>query len=221
MATINILIVDDHQMIRDGIKASLGDVPDIRVVSEAVNQEGAFRALKKYPEINVVVMDISLGGEVNGIEMTRRTLEHYPDLKILALSMHDEKAYILKMLEAGALGYVLKDTGMNELVDALHKVVKGEPYFSQGATVSMMHDFIKHKGLKIKTKGGFTEELTRREREVLVLIADEYTNTEIAETLYLSPRTVDTHRRNLILKLKVKNTAGLVRHAIKHGLVKA
>lgn len=221
MATINILIVDDHQMIRDGIKASLANVPDIRVVSEAVNQEDAFRELKKYPEVNVVVMDISLGGEVNGIEMTRRTLEHYPDLKILALSMHDEKAYILKMLEAGALGYVLKDTGMNELVDALHKVAKGESYFSQGVTVSMMHDFIKNKGLKIKTKGGFTEELTRREREVLVLIADEYTNTEIAEALYLSPRTVDTHRRNLILKLKVKNTAGLVRHAIKHGLVKA
>jgi DNA-binding NarL/FixJ family response regulator len=219
--TTDILIVDDHQMIRDGIKASLAMVSDIRVVSEADTPANVFQKLKQHPNVEVVVMDISLGSEENGIALTQSILKQYPDVKILGLSMHDEKAYILKMLEAGALGYVLKDTGMDELVDAIHKVARGESYFSQGAAAAMMQDFIKQKGLKVKTKGGFTEELTRREREVLVLIANEYTNSEIADTLFLSPRTVDTHRRNLILKLKVKNTAGLVRFAIKNGLVSA
>jgi DNA-binding NarL/FixJ family response regulator len=218
MENINILIVDDHQMIRDGIKASLVDVSNISVVAEAENGESALRMLAEYPEIDVVVMDISLGDDLSGINVTQQILAQYPDKKILALSMHDEKSYITKMLDAGVLGYVLKDKGMDELVDAICAVARGENYFSQGVTVAVLQELIKNRS-RSKKSSHFTEQLTRREQEVLVLIANEYSNAEIAERLFISLRTVDTHRRNLILKLKVKNTAGLVRYAIKHSLI--
>lgn len=215
---IKILIVDDHQMVRDGIKAALAEVGNMQVVAEAVDEASALQMLAQHPGIDVVVMDISLGGRHSGIDVTRELLKQHPDKRILALSMHDEKSYIVKMLEAGVLGYVLKDTGMDELVDAITAVAHGETYFSQGVTAAMVQNFIQHKNIKQKHKS-LSEELTGREQEVLVLIANEYSNAEIAEKLFISIRTVDTHRRNLILKLKVKNTAGLVRYAIKQSLV--
>ncbi|MEQ9442993.1 MAG: response regulator transcription factor [Cyclobacteriaceae bacterium] len=218
MQLIDILIVDDHQMIRDGIKASLSDEPGIRVVAEAATSIEAIQKLSQSP-VSVVVMDISLGEKEDGIQTTRQIVQQYPKVHVLALSMHDEEAHITNMLQAGAIGYLLKDTGMDELVEAIKTVASGESYFCKKVSSTMMHRFMKHKKTTSQLHGIHPDQLTKREREILKLIAEEYTNPEIAEKLYISPRTVDTHRRNLILKLNVKNTAGLVRYAIKHELI--
>jgi DNA-binding NarL/FixJ family response regulator len=219
MPPIDILVVDDHQMIRDGIRASLSDVTTIRIVAEAANGNEALEQLARHPKVQLVVMDINLGNGEDGIATTRHIVQQFPQVYVLALSMHDEEARITSMLQAGAAGYLLKDTGMDELVTAIHTVAQGESYFCQRVSATMMQRFMTHQATQHKSKVTLPEQLTRREREVLQLIAEENTNPEIAEKLFISPRTVDTHRRNLILKLNVKNTAGLVRYAIKHELV--
>lgn len=219
MNVIDILIVDDHWMIREGIRASLAEVSDIRIVDEASCQEEALAKLAQHPGVRVAVMDISLGNGEDGIDTTRQVTEQYPKVHVLALTMHDEEAHITNMLQAGAVGYLLKDTGMDELVTAIRTVAQGESYFSQEVSATMMNRFMAHQKAKQESTSVLPERLTRREREVLQLIAEEHTNPEIAEKLFISPRTVDTHRRNLILKLNAKNTAGLVRYAIKYELV--
>nr|WKN34599.1 response regulator transcription factor [Tunicatimonas sp. TK19036] len=221
MHVIDILVVDDHQMIREGIKASLQDIPDIQVVAEAANNKDALQKLRECPEVSVVVMDISLGeGEKeDGTETTRAIVQQFPHVQVLALSMHDEEAHITSMLQAGAIGYLLKDTDMDELVAAIRAVGNGESYFCRRVSNTMMNRFMQGKKKAVQGNHACPEQLTKREREILKLIAEENTNPEIAEKLFISTRTVDTHRRNLILKLNVKNTAGLVRYAIKHELV--
>lgn len=216
---INLLIVDDHPMIRDGIRASLAEAADICVTSEAANHQEAVAKLEQHPEVRVVVMDISLGNGEDGISLTRQITEQYPSVRVLALTMHDEAAHITNMLKAGAVGYLLKDTGMDELLVAIKTVARGESYFSKDVSATMMKRFMTSSKDKPKGACVLPEQLTRREREVLQLIAEEHTNPEIAEKLFISTRTVDTHRRNLILKLNAKNTAGLVRYAIKYELV--
>ena len=218
-APIDLLVVDDHRMIRDGIRASLSSVAHLRVADEAADGEEALTKLAQHPEVRVVVMDISLGGREDGVAVTRRMTEQFPAVRVLALTMHDEEAHITSMLQAGAAGYLLKATGMSELVTAIETVAQGESYFSQEVSATMMRRFMKHQASQNPSAISSPEQLTRREREVLVLIAEGYTNPEIAEKLFISPRTVDTHRRNLILKLDAKNTAGLVRYAIKYELV--
>ncbi|MGB3779715.1 MAG: response regulator transcription factor [Tunicatimonas sp.] len=219
MNVIDILIVDDHRMIREGIRVSLADVPDLRVVDEAANSVEALAKLAQYPDVRVVVMDISLGQGEDGIATTRQVVQQFPRVRVLALTMHDEEAHITNMLQAGAVGYLLKDTGMDELVTAIRTVAQGESYFSRDVSATMMNRFMTNKQTKKEDGHVLPEALTRREREILQLIAEENTNPEIAEKLFISPRTVDTHRRNLILKLQAKNTAGLVRYAIKYELV--
>ncbi|MGB3781266.1 MAG: response regulator transcription factor [Tunicatimonas sp.] len=219
MTVINILIVDDHRMVREGIRASLAELPDIQIVDEAANSAETLAKLAQYPDVRVVVMDITLGNGEDGIAITRQVVQQFPQVRVLALTMHDEEAHITNMLQAGAVGYLLKDTGMDELVTAIRTVAQGESYFSQEVSKSMMNRLMTNKQAKKKDGHVLPEALTRREREILQLIAEEYTNPEIAEKLFISPRTVDTHRRNLILKLNAKNTAGLVRYAIKFDLV--
>ncbi|MGD1889255.1 MAG: response regulator [Cyclobacteriaceae bacterium] len=218
MSSIDILIVDDHQMIREGIQASLSDTPDIRIVGEAGTGDEALEKLAAHPSVKVVVMDISLGDGQDSTDITQKLLKQFPQIQVLVLTMHDEEAHITTMLQAGATGYLLKDTGMDELVTAIRTVSSGDTYFCKRVADTMMEKFmLKKKSVKV---GGIpVEQLTKREREILQLIAEEFTNQEIAEKLFISPRTVDTHRRNLILKLNVKNTAGLVRYAIKQNLI--
>ena len=216
---IDILIVDDHRLIRDGIRASLAEEADMCVVEEATDHREAIAKLTEHPDIQVVIMDISLRNGEDGISTTQQITEQYPNVRVLALTMHDEEAHITNMLRAGAVGYLLKDTGMGELVVAIRTVAQGESYFSKDVSATMMKRFMTNKPVKPANGSVPPEQLTRREQEILQLIAEEYTNPEIAEKLFISPRTVDTHRRNLILKLNAKNTAGLVRYAIKHELV--
>ena len=155
---------------------------------------------------------------VNGIEATSLIHEKKPDVKVLSFSMYDEHRYINKMLQAGANGYILKNTGKVELISAIYKLMSGENYFSQDVASVMVSPYQKHEEDYID-KPVIEIALTKREEQVLRLICREYTNAEIGDKLVISARTVDTHRRNLLQKLEVKNTAGLVRYAMQTGLL--
>ena len=208
------MIADDHRVFREGIVSILENTGEIRVIAQAQDGKEVMEKLRKArPEL--ILMDISMG-EAGGIETTRLVREQYPEIKVLVLSMHSESSYIVRMLEAGASGYLLKDAGSAELINAIKAVAEGHTYFSSQVSATLVDQLVKGKKPPERKAG---VPLTRREIEVLRLIAEEYSNPEIADKLFISIRTVDTHRRNLLEKLGVKNTAGLVKYAIKHGLV--
>jgi DNA-binding NarL/FixJ family response regulator len=165
---------------------------------------------------DVILLDISLG-DGNGIEVTKVLRQKYPDLRVLVVSMHAESTYVLKMLEIGASGYILKDAGKNEMINAVRAVAAGDSYFSQQVS-SIMVAYLQRKSVP-PSRQKQDVLLTRREIEVLKLIAAENSNQEIADKLFISTRTVDTHRRNLLEKLRLKNTAGLVKYAMQHGFM--
>ena len=173
--------------------------------------------------VDIILMDIRMR-KMNGVETTKKVLEEFPQSRIIALTMFNEDKYIEEMLKAGAYGYILKESGKPEVINAIRTVEQNESYFSDEVTKTIMARYSPSvKQLKNKKDAqSYTlpvEELTERERQVLLLIAEEYTNMEISEKLHISNRTVDTHRRNLLQKIGVKNTAGLVRYAIKSGLM--
>lgn len=209
---INVLIVDDHQIIRDGVKALLKNAEEINIVNEASNGKEAIKLIRQNPnEIDVIILDITMP-VMDGLQTTKCLVKEFPKIKILALSMHDDEWHLISMLKEGVLGYVLKTTGSSELIQAINRVANGQSYFDKQASGKLLNYLSnKEKGKKMAVG-----ELTAREKEILLLIVEEFTNTEIAEKLFLSPRTVDTHRRNLLQKLNAKNTAGLVKYAMTH-----
>jgi len=215
---ITVLIVDDHKIIRDGIKSLLQDVENIKILGEASNGLEAIEFFKNQPT-DVVIMDIRMP-EMSGIETTKYLTENYPGVKVLALTMHDEEAFIYKMLNAGASGYLLKNVGKEEFVTAINKIYKGENYFSLDMATKMITNmmFAKPNDTSEHVEDDDMQ-LTKREIEVIKLIAEGLTSQDIADKLFISPRTVDTHRRNLLQKLNVKNTAELIKFAIKHNIV--
>lgn len=214
MENIKVLITDDHKVFRDGIIALLEKINGIEVIGEASNGEESLDRISQ-GGVDVVLMDIDMG-DSNGIETTLKIKKDYPEVNVLVLSMHGEHNYIIKMLDAGATGYILKNAGKDEMVTAIQSVAKGDSYFSREVS-SVLIEHI-HKPVSSKRKKDDMP-LTDRETEVLKLISQEFSNPEIAEKLFISIRTVDTHRRNLLEKLGVKNTAGLVKYAMKNGLV--
>jgi DNA-binding NarL/FixJ family response regulator len=205
---IRIIIADDHSIIRDGLRAMLEKNDFCRIVGEASHGEELLELLKKTP-CDVVCTDISMP-VMDGVEATKQILKAYPNTRVMCLSMHEEAGFIKKMMDAGAVGYVFKDSSKDELKDAITAVHNGKKYFNQ-----KLFDIL----LNMESGGKEVSVLSSREKEILKLIAEEYTNPEIAEKLFLSVRTVDTHRQNLIQKLDVKNTAGLVKYAVRAGLV--
>lgn len=213
---IRVLIADDHPMIRFGLSSLLEDCKDIKLVGEAVNGEEAVNIVMN-EHVDLVVMDIKMP-VLNGIEATVKIKAKEPHVKVLSFSMHDEHKYIVKMLEAGATGYILKNTGKTELISAIYKLINGENYFSAEVASVMVTPYLRktHVDADIPV---IEVPLTKREEQVLQLICLEYTNHEIGKRLLISARTVDTHRRNLLQKLDVKNTAGLVRYAMKTDLL--
>lgn len=212
---IRIVLVDDHKLVRDGIRSQLtnGDHP-YQIVAEAANGVEALEVLKNV-EADLVIMDINMD-LMDGISCTEKIGRLYPHLKVLALTMLNENLHIKQMLKAGASGYLLKNCEENDLKNAINTIYEGGTYYSSEVTRVIMNSFSGQKGNS--SKKGERIPLTRRENEVLQLILKEFTNKEIAEELFISLRTVDAHKRNLLEKTRSKNVAGLVLYAINHQL---
>lgn len=211
MEKIRIIITDDHQLFRNGLKILLNAFQEFEVTAEASNGEEFLRILKHTPA-DVVLMDINMP-EMDGIEATRKGLKLCPGIDIIALSMYGEEEYYYKMVDAGAKGFLLKDSDISEVKEAILTVRKGGSYFSQELLYHVIQK-IKHRELESKSAN-----LSRREKEILLKICEGLSNQEIAETLFISKRTVDKHRANLLGKTNSKNTASLILFAIRNKLI--
>ncbi|MCS7153903.1 MAG: response regulator transcription factor [Bacteroidia bacterium] len=219
---IHLLVVDDHPLITQGIVGLFANSPDIKVAAVAHSIAEAKEVLKEQgSSLHVALIDIRMQDGV-GMDLVRHIGRHYPHIKSIALTMYDTEEYLKAMIQAGALGYVLKNTSREELTEAIRTVLGGHYYFSR-ATQNVIGQYILRQQEKPSGRGRSSSSdgihLTPREKEILELIAQELTNAQIAEKLKLSPRTVHTHRRSLMQKLGVKNSAGLVKYAIEIGLV--
>jgi two-component system response regulator DegU len=220
MEKINILLVDDHTIVRDGIKATLKDQSNFNIIGEAINGIDAIESVKLLHP-NVVIMDITMP-QMNGIDATMEISKKYPNSKVLILSMHDNETYILKSVEAGAYGYLLKDVDKAEFVKAINAVYNGEKYFNTAISSVLVTGYLsKVKQTESQSSIGSNDEyeLTKREKGILKMITIGKNNREIADGLGISIRTIETHRANIMKKLKVKNAVELVRIALEDNIV--
>lgn len=214
---VKIILVEDHRIVRDGIRFLLEEQNEVEIVGEAANGLKALELLEEN-EVEVAVVDLNMP-VMNGLQTTEAILSRFPHVRVLALTMHDDEQNIKGMLKAGASGYVIKNAGVDELVNAIRTIAGGGNYFSAEATRAVMMDLVNPQEEKPAPTLPLNVTLTDREMEVLKLIVEENTNQEIAEKLFISIRTVDTHRRNLLQKTGARNTAGLVRFAIERGII--
>lgn len=215
MTRINILLADNHKIVRDGIISLLSDEKEFNIVHEAENGLQVLEILKT-EQIDIIIMDISMP-EMNGIECTIKVKELYAGTHVLILSMYSEEQYVKEVFGSGASGYILKNSGKEDLITAIRTVMSGKPYYGSEITQTYIDSLNKPDNNKHDISD-IINELTSREIEVLKLIVNEYSNIEIAEKLFISVRTVDAHRRNLINKIAVKNTAGLVKFAVSNNM---
>ncbi len=215
MEKIKIILTDDHQLFRDGIKSLLDDVENINVIGEASNKTELFDILKtKIPDI--ILLDITLP-ETSGIEITKKIKQNFPNINILILSMHNEDEFVINAVDAGAKGYIPKDISKVELLEAIYTVNSGEEYFSRDISTIFLKKYLK------RSKNGLEGEnaiLTNREIEIVKLVSEGYKNQEIAKKLYISVRTVDAHKNNIMKKLKLNSTVEIVKFAIKNDIIK-
>jgi two-component system response regulator NreC len=210
MKRTRILLADDHAVVRQGFKMILGAQADMEIVGEAGNgREAVELAGQLNPDI--VVMDVAMP-ELNGIEATRRLIAANPHTRVIALSMHKDSVYVREILRAGARGYLLKDSGADDLVKAIRAVAGGESYLSPAVSNAVLDDYRKHVTNPVDL-------LTSREREVLQMLAEGKTNKEIAVVLNLSVYTVDAHRGRIMEKLNLHSINELVRFALRNGLI--
>ena len=211
MEKIRIIIADDHQLFRNGLKILLAAFTEFEVVGEASNGE-EFLSLIKHTPVDVALMDINMP-EMDGIEAVKRAMKTHNNLDIIALSMYGEEEYYYKMVDAGAKGFLLKDSDISEVKEAILTVKKGGSYFSQ--------ELLCHAIPKIKLCENWNKStnLSKREKEILLKICEGLSNQEIARSLFISKRTVDKHRANLLGKTNSKNTASLILFAIKNKLI--
>lgn len=208
---IRVLIVDDHAILRDGIRSLLERQEDIRVVGEAANGREAL-ALTGDLRPDVVLMDVAMP-EMNGLEATRRIIDLYPETRVLILTQHDDREYIEPALQAGAAGYVLKRSGGREVVSAIYQVYESGAFLEPSVTRQVLNGYARSEAEKAAPA------LTEREAEILRLMVQDKTTKEIAGLLKISPKTVSVHRSNLMSKLGVRTNIELLRYAAQHGLV--
>jgi DNA-binding NarL/FixJ family response regulator len=209
---VKILVADDHPVVRKGLQSCLAKQDRLRVVGEASDGD---EALAKARELNpdVVLMDISMP-RLNGLAVTEQLRKELPNVKVLILSVHNNKEYIFRIIQAGAHGYVSKEAPPEELFKAIECVASGEPFFSEEIARAALSQFV--------TNGGKKEpfaQLTSREREVLILIAEGQSNKEIANKLGIGVRTIETHRERIMRRLNIHSVAGLTKYAIANGMV--
>jgi DNA-binding NarL/FixJ family response regulator len=203
-----VYIVDDHTVVIEGIYSLLQNQPDIEMSGYATNAANCLEYFKNHTA-DVILMDISLG-DMNGVDLCKIIKKNYPGIMVLALSTFNQGTYVRKMMESGASGYLLKNAGRNEIIEAIKIVKAGKTYFSFDAAQALRSDTRQQNSIPA---------LTKREKEVLLHIAEGLTNLQIAEKLFISVDTVESHRKNLHSKLNVKNTAMLVRFAVENNLL--
>jgi len=212
---IRILLADDHTILRAGLRMMLNAQPDFEVVGEAQDGRQAIQEAQKL-QPDVVLMDITMP-DMNGIEATRQIKKLLPEIKVLILTMHEHDEYVFQALRAGASGYMLKEAADTDLISALRVIQNGQFYLSPTAQSVMVGDYLQ----RVRTgeeKDSYSS-LTEREREILKLVAEGYTNNQIAERLIISPKTVDTHRTHVMDKLNLHSRAELVKYAMRRGLL--
>ena len=210
---IKVLIADDHQIVREGLRSMLEKEPWIKVVGEAEEGRTTLRLARELTP-DVIIMDVAMP-DLNGIEATRQILAEFPTIKVIALSMHDDRRFILNMVKAGAKGYLLKDSAFKDLVKAIRVVVANKTYLSGEIADIVVKDYL---ATSTSEESSAFYLLSPREREILQLIAEGKTTNQIAEDLHISMKTVETHRAQLMAKLKVKGVAELTKYAIREGL---
>ena len=210
MKKINIFLVDDHALFREGLRFLLQKIDFVDQILEAQN---GLEFMEHIIEVKdcIVLMDIEMP-VMNGVEATKKALERDPDLKIIALSMYSEESYLSSMIEAGASGFLLKNSSFNEVKNALTDVMEGKNYYSPHIIQSILEIMTN----KINNSGKDRDDITQREKDILYYICKGFSNAEIADKLSISKRTVDKHRENLLQKTQSRNTANLVTYAIKH-----
>jgi DNA-binding NarL/FixJ family response regulator len=209
---IRILIADDHQMFIDGLRSLLEGSDEICVVGEAANGQHVVE-LCEHEKVDIVIMDINMP-VMDGIQATRELIKKHPGIKILGLSMYNDREYISDILKAGARGYILKNTGKETLLNAIQTLQSGGNFLGDEVSKTLLNTFMKNPGL-----GQAVEKISGREKEVLECIATGLTTYEIADQLFISKNTVESHRKNLLYKLKARNTAELVNNAYKQRLI--
>lgn len=210
---IKIIIADDHQLFREGLINLLADTPEIEIVANAENGKDAIeKAIIHRPDI--VIMDIGMP-ILSGIEATRLLKEKMPNIKVIALSMHSDNQYIKGMLEAGASGYLLKSCTYNKLIEAINTVYSGKKYLSEEITNVIIDDYLG----KENDTSGKDPKLSERESEILKLFAEGKSSREISELLFISVKTVGTHKQHILEKLELKTTTDIVKYALKKGII--
>jgi len=214
MKKIRILLADNHTILRNGIRALLEQEPDLEVVAEAEDGRAAVSLACQFKP-DVAIIDIAMP-LLNGLEATRQIKKILPGVRVLVLSMHDNEEYIRQVLEAGAMGYILKDAAARELISAIRSVYQGEAVLSPAITRLVIEDYLRWGGIRPAEKD---EILSPREREVLQLIAEGYTNKQIAGILTLSIKTVQAHRLNLMGKLNLHDRGELIKYAIQKKII--
>lgn len=215
MQQIKVLIVDDHTLVRDGIRALLALVADIRVVGEAANGKEALEKVKRLAP-DVVLMDLAMP-IMSGLEATRRIRKRFPRTKVLALTQYEDREYIIPTIEAGARGFISKTAAFSELASAIQAVYQGGSFLSPMAAAAVVEEC--QQKVAVEGEKDSYQHLTDREREMLKLVAEGYTAKEIADMLVISLRTVETHKTNLMKKLNIHNKADLIRFAIRKGII--
>ncbi len=210
---MKILVSDDHKIIREGLRSLVAKEPDMEIVAEAENGRMALDMVQRLSP-DIIIMDVTMP-DMNGIEATKKILADYPGVKIIALSMHADKRYIMEMLNAGAVGYLLKDCAFEELVQAIRAVMSDRVFLSPCISGIVIEDYIRNLPMNVQSASTV---LTSREREVLQLIAEGLTTKMIASRLNVSTKTIETHRRQIMDKLNIRSIAALTKFAIREGL---
>ncbi len=217
MSKIKVLIADDHALLRSGLARLLGEIGEIEVVGEA---ENGLEAVQKAQELNpdIVLMDISMP-VMNGMDATREIKKRSEDVKVLILTVHDNEEYLFQAFQSGAAGYVIKKAADSDLVNAINSVAHGDYVLHPAVTKMMVENYLEKLSWGGKSAPGGNGQLTDREREILKLVAEGYTNREIAGSLFISVKTVDTHKANIMEKLKLHKRAELVHYALRKGFL--
>ncbi|MBI1886576.1 MAG: response regulator transcription factor [Chloroflexi bacterium] len=215
MSTIKILLADDHAVLRAGLRALINAEPGMEVVGEAGTGREALERTKALRP-NVVVMDISMP-VMDGLEATQLIREENPDSQVIILTVHAEEEYLFRTLQSGGCGYVLKSAADTDLMEAIRKAYRGEVFLYPSAVKRLLGEYLK--GARGEGKGDQYDTLTAREKEVLKLTAEGFTNQEVAEKLVISPKTVDTYRQRIMEKLNLHHRSELVRYALRKGLL--